>query len=125
MQTHSLFSPDHERVPVAAFTIDGLDSSLASAALSAEHGIGVRDGKFCAHLLVDALLDDPYAVGPAESETAVRASLGLANTLEHVERFLAAVAALAADGPAFDYEHGPSGWVPVADPRDLSVPRPW
>ena len=122
VQTHSLFSPDHERVPVAAFTIDGLDSSLVSAALSAEHGIGVRDGKFCAHLLVDALLDDPYAGAPG---TAVRASLGLANTVEHVERFLAAVATLASDGPTFDYEHGPSGWVPVADPRDLSVLRPW
>ena len=57
--TYSLFGDDHDRVGVAAFTVDGLDSSLVSAALSAEHGIGVRDGKFCAHLLVDALLDDP------------------------------------------------------------------
>ena len=29
-----------------------------SAVLSAEYGIGVRDGKFCAHLCVDTLLDD-------------------------------------------------------------------
>lgn len=122
VQTYSLFGPAHERVPVAAFTIDGLDSSLVSAALSAEHGIGVRDGRFCAHLLVDALLDDPYAVGPT---TAVRASAGLANTPEHLERLLAAVAALAADGPAFDYERGPDGWTAVGDPRDLSAPRPW
>ena len=71
---------------VAAFTVEGLDSSLVSAALSAEYGIGVRDGKFCAHLLVDALLDDQPP--PA---TAVRASVGLANTAEHVDRLLAAV----------------------------------
>jgi selenocysteine lyase/cysteine desulfurase len=122
VQTYSIFGADHERVPVVAFTVDGLDSSLVSAALSAEHGIGVRDGKFCAHLLVDALLDDPYAAGPA---TAVRVSLGLANTSEHVERFLGAVASLAAEGPAFDYEHGDDGWTPVSDPRDLSLPRPW
>ena len=70
VQTYSLFGPDHERVAVATFTVDGVDPSLVSAALSAEHGIGVRDGKFCAHLCVDALLDDPYA---AASTTAVRA----------------------------------------------------
>ncbi len=65
VQTYSLFGEDHDRVAVATFTIDGLDSSLVSTALSAEHGIGVRDGKFCAHLCVDALLDDPYADGAA------------------------------------------------------------
>ncbi|MDF2092811.1 aminotransferase class V-fold PLP-dependent enzyme [Knoellia sp. 3-2P3] len=122
VQTYSIFGPDHARVPVVAFTVDGLDSSLVSAALSAEHGIGVRDGKFCAHLLVDALLDDPYAAGPA---SAVRASVGLANTAEHVDRLLSAVASLAARGPAFEYERGPEGWTPVSDPRDLSLPRPW
>ena len=57
--TYSIFGPEHDRVGVATFTIDGLDSSLVSAVLSAEYGIGVRDGKFCAHQLVDDLLDDP------------------------------------------------------------------
>ena len=66
-----------------------------AAALSAEHGIGVRAGKFCAHILVDTLLDE----GSDEHDTAVRVSAGLANTPEHVERLLAAVATLAADGP--------------------------
>ena len=119
MRTYSLFGEDHPRVGVATFTIEGLDSSLVSAALSAEHGIGVRDGKFCAHLLVDALLDDE------SPGTAVRASVGLANTAEHVDRLLHAVAALAAHGPAFDYERTPEGWVATGDPRDLSLPRPW
>ena len=66
VQTYSLFGEDHDRVAVATFTIDGLDSSLVSTVLSAEHGIGVRDGKFCAHLCVDALLDDPYAAGSGD-----------------------------------------------------------
>lgn len=122
VQTYSLFSPDHERVAVATFTIDGVDSSLVSAALSAEHGIGVRDGKFCAHLCVDALLDDPYAVG---STTAVRASVGLATTAEHVERLLSAVAELAEHGPRAEYVNGPQGWLPVGDPRALDLARPW
>jgi selenocysteine lyase/cysteine desulfurase len=122
VETYSLFGADHERVAVAAFTIEGLDASLVSAALSAEHGIGVRDGKFCAHLCVDSLLDDPYADGPA---TAIRASVGLGTTVEHVERLLAAVSELAANGPAADYEHTADGWVPVEDPRDLTPARPW
>ena len=118
--TWSVFGEDHERVGVATFTVDGLDSSLVSAALSAEWGIGVRDGKFCAHLLVDALLD-----GPDAPPTAVRASVGLGNTLEHVDRLVAAVRTLATGGPAFTYRHTGEGWVPVDDPRDLTLPRPW
>ncbi|GAB3079132.1 aminotransferase class V-fold PLP-dependent enzyme [Pedococcus soli] len=122
VETYSLFGDDHERVAVATFTIDGLDSSLVSAALSAEHGIGVRDGKFCAHLCVDTLLDDPYGAG---SGTAIRASVGLGTTAEHVERLLAAVADLAANGPRAAYEVTPQGWLPVEDTRDLSPARPW
>ena len=122
MQTYSLFGEDHERVAVATFNVDGVEPSLVSAALSAEHGIGVRDGKFCAHLCVDTLLDDPYAEGPG---TAVRASIGLATTAAHVERLLRAVADLAAHGPRHEYEHTAGGWVPVDDTRDLAPARPW
>jgi selenocysteine lyase/cysteine desulfurase len=122
VQTYSLFGDAHERVAVATFTIDGLDSSLVSTVLSTEHGIGVRDGRFCAHLCVDALLDGP---GDAVPETAVRASLGLATTAAHVERLLSAVAALAEHGPRAEYTHTAEGWVPAEDPRDLAPARPW
>lgn len=124
VRTHSLFGPGSDRVGVVAFTIAGLDSSLVSTALSVEHGIGVRDGKFCAHPLVDCLLaaDAPDEVAPA---TAVRASLGLASRPEHVERLVAAVAALAAHGPELAYTRGPQGWEPEVDPRDVEVARPW
>jgi selenocysteine lyase/cysteine desulfurase len=133
VQTYSLFGEDHDRVAVATFTVDGLDSSLVSTALSAEHGIGVRDGKFCAHLCVDALLGvlpddldddltDPYDVTPV---TAVRASIGLATTAAHVERLLAAVADLAANGPQAEYVQTPQGWVTSEDPREVLPARPW
>jgi len=118
--TYSIFGAEHERVGVTTFTIDGLDSALVSAALSAEYGIGVRDGKFCAHLLVDALLE-----GDGSPETAVRASVGLANNSEHVTRLLGAIATLADQGPTFEYKRTPQGWVPQDDPRDLTLPRPW
>jgi selenocysteine lyase/cysteine desulfurase len=120
--TYSLFGDGAERGPVVTFTVDGLDSHLVAAALSAEHGIGVRAGKFCAHILVDTLLDE----GSDEHDTAVRVSAGLANTPEHVARLVAAVATLAAEGPGADYEHTDElGWVPVDDTRELSAPLPW
>jgi selenocysteine lyase/cysteine desulfurase len=121
--TYSIFGPEHDRVGVATFNIDGLDSSLVSAVLSAEYGIGVRDGRFCAHQLVEDLLDDPCRDDSAQ--TAVRVSLGLANNQEHVARLLGALATLADDGPAFEYELTSEGWVALNDPRDLSLPRPW
>jgi selenocysteine lyase/cysteine desulfurase len=123
VRTYSIFGPEHERVAVTTFTIGGLDSSLVSTVLSAEYGIGVRDGKFCAHLLVDALLADPHR--DDSQQTAVRASVGLANNEEHVTRLIGAIATLAAEGPTFEYQHTTQGWVPVDDPRDLTLPRPW
>ncbi len=123
--TYSLFGANHDRGPVVTFTVDGLDSHLVAAALSAEHGIGVRAGKFCAHLLVDALLEDGSVDG-FDHATAVRASAGLATTEEHVERLLAAVAVLATDGPGADYVETPEqGWLPVDDTRELDAPLPW
>jgi len=121
--TYSIFGPEHERVGVATFTIDGLESSLVSAVLSAEYGIGVRDGKFCAHLLVDLLLEDPRS--DDSPETAVRASVGLANSPEHVSRLLGAIRTLADHGPAFEYHRTSEGWAVFDDPRDLTLPRPW
>lgn len=121
--TYSIFGPGSHRVGVVTFSIRGVDSSLVSAVLSAEYGIGVRDGKFCAHLLVDALLQDAH--GDDSPETAVRASVGLANNAEHVRRLLGAIATLAGEGPTFEYERTPQGWVAIDDPRDLTLPRPW
>lgn len=122
--TYSLFGDDHDRGPVVTFTVDGLDSHLVAAALSAEHGIGVRAGKFCAHLLVDALLEDDTDDQP--HDTAVRVSAGIATTEEHVERLLAAVAVVASQGPGTDYVEAPGqGWLPVDDTRQLDAPLPW
>jgi selenocysteine lyase/cysteine desulfurase len=119
----SIFGEDHDRVGVVAFTVDGWDSSLVSQVLSVEHGIGVRDGKFCAHLLVDELLEDPWG---ERSGTAVRASIGLGSTLEGVDRLVSAVAGLVAHGPSADWTLTESGWaVDGTDPRDVEVERPW
>ncbi|HET6294293.1 MAG TPA: aminotransferase class V-fold PLP-dependent enzyme [Kribbella sp.] len=120
VNTYSLFGEEADRVGTVCFTIEGLSSTLASAALSAEYGIGVRDGKFCAHPLVGRLLADS-----PEHGTAIRASLGLGTTREHVDRLVAAVRTLATNGLTSEYEESTHGCQPANDPRDLEAPHIW
>ncbi|MDT0452895.1 aminotransferase class V-fold PLP-dependent enzyme [Streptomyces hesseae] len=95
----SLFGEDAPRVGVLSFVVDGWNSSRFAAALSAEYGIGVRDGLFCAHPLVRVLLNgdrdaDGECGGPDEGRSvlnAVRVSFGAGTPDEHVERFVGAV----------------------------------
>src|SRR3954454_20189966 len=44
-----------EPTGVVSFTVAGADPGLVAAVLSAEHGIGLRDGRFCAHPLLERL----------------------------------------------------------------------
>ncbi|SDC29254.1 aminotransferase class V-fold PLP-dependent enzyme [Actinokineospora iranica] len=111
----SLFGPEHDRVGVVSFTIDGVEAGLAAAVLSAEHGIGVRDGAFCAHIATRRLLG---RVG-AREQRALRVSIGLGTTAEHVDRLVAALRSLVADGPAADYVLVDGRWTPANDPRPL------
>ncbi|MGW1838315.1 aminotransferase class V-fold PLP-dependent enzyme [Streptomyces sp. NPDC002067] len=92
------------------------DQRLVATALSAEYGIGVRDGAFCAHQAVRALLCRDHRHQPGR---ALRASIGLGTTTEHIDRLLAALTELVADGPRWTYRETPDGWSPVPDPRPL------
>ncbi|HWM02108.1 MAG TPA: aminotransferase class V-fold PLP-dependent enzyme [Actinophytocola sp.] len=109
----SLFAAD--RVGVVSFAVDGQDPGLLAAALSAEHGIGVRDGAFCAHIGTRRLL----ATAGAAGTRALRASIGLGSTVEHVDRLVAALHTLVATGPTWDYELVDGRWTPTPDPRAL------
>ena len=53
-----LLGPDRARhaLPVATFVVEGLSHALVAARLSAEDGIGVRHGCFCAHPYLMRLL---------------------------------------------------------------------
>ncbi|MEU1572330.1 aminotransferase class V-fold PLP-dependent enzyme [Streptomyces collinus] len=109
----SLFGDDAPRVGVLSFVVEGWNSSHFAAALSAEYGIGVRDGLFCAHPLVRTLLgSDPQSQGacgspeaaPGEkSLNAIRVSFGAGTPDEHVERFVRAVRELVTDGAKWNY----------------------
>ncbi|WP_405701380.1 aminotransferase class V-fold PLP-dependent enzyme [Streptomyces sp. NBC_01383] len=109
----SLFGDDAPRVGVISFVVEGWNSSHFAAALSAEYGIGVRDGLFCAHPLVRTLLgSDPQDVGecgapeadPGErSLNAIRVSFGAGTPDEHIERFVRAVKELVSEGAQWKY----------------------
>ena len=49
-------SSRNDRLPVAAFNLDGIPHALVASRLSHEFGIGVRSGCFCAHPYIERLL---------------------------------------------------------------------
>jgi selenocysteine lyase/cysteine desulfurase len=110
----SMWGPSSARVGIVTFTVEGWHPGALAAALSAEHGIGVRAGAFCAHPLVDAL------VGEGKTPAAVRASFGVGTTMTDIERLIDAVAQLCARGPKWRYRVERGHYAPDPDPR----PRP-
>ena len=107
---HRIFADAPSSIGVVTFTVDGFDPGLVAAYLSAEHGIGVRDGTFCAHPLL-ARLGLPAG--------AVRASVGVGSRSADVDRLVDAVRRLVADGPAWAYTPVNGRWAPTPDPRPL------
>lgn len=120
-------------LPVATFTVSGVPHSLVAARLSAEYGIGVRHGCFCAHPYLVRLL----GLSPAEVVSyrdsvshgdrsrmpgAVRASAGLSTSSDDIERLVRAVAAIASGAPApVTYEQDPH----TGDFWPVTAEEPW
>lgn len=109
------------RLGVVSFNIGDLPHALTAAILSYEGGIGVRSGCFCAHTYVKNLLqvgdEDDHRLQEqilSRDRTnipgTVRASFGLYNTTEEIERLLKVVKRIAAgeyhDGYTVDRESG-------------------
>jgi selenocysteine lyase/cysteine desulfurase len=106
-------------LPLATFTIDGIPHALVAARLSAEYGIGVRHGCFCAHPCLLRLLGlSPEQVAAYRQAVirrdrrdipgAVRASAGLSTSAEDIERLLEAVAEIATGRPStYPYDQDP------------------
>jgi selenocysteine lyase/cysteine desulfurase len=102
---------DEDGLAVATFTVTGLHHALVAARLSAEYGIGVRHGCFCAHPYLIRLLGvDRSGMDRARAAVrrgdrtgipgAVRASCGLGTTAEDVDALLDALRAVAGGHPA-------------------------
>ncbi|MFF5208447.1 aminotransferase class V-fold PLP-dependent enzyme [Streptosporangium sp. NPDC000396] len=86
-----LWGPDHPRVGIVSFVVDGYTAREVAEALSGEYGIGVRDGKFCAHPFVRHLLDVKDGGCDDTTASAVRASIGIGTTEEHIDRLITAL----------------------------------
>ncbi len=88
------------KVGVISFDIDGVPHAKVAAILSAEGGIGVRNGCFCAHPYVKRLLQVDKETADRITEEIlsgdrtnlpgmVRASFGCYNNIDDVDRFVA------------------------------------
>jgi selenocysteine lyase/cysteine desulfurase len=124
--TYTTWSGPCDRVATAAFNLPGRDHAELAAILSAEYGIGVRNGCFCAHpLLVHLASDgrDGWKPGCGQSVPgAVRASLGLGTHADDLAQLGDALTEIAEHGPRWTYLPAPDGSVgPVPD--DRSWPR--
>ena len=125
--------PGADTLAIATFAVEGAHHALVAARLSAEHGIGVRHGCFCAHPYLIRLLGlahdevDRYraALRTGDHRTmpgAVRASCGIATTDADVDALLAAVAQVAAEAtrgpagaPAYEQDPVTGDFWPVSD----------
>ncbi|SUE16428.1 aminotransferase [Rhodococcus gordoniae] len=103
-----LWDDSADSVGIVTFTIEGYEPGHVASYLSAEHGIGVRDGRFCAHPLL-------ARVGRAGG--AVRASLGLGSSSDDVERLLGALRSLVENGPSWVHAKTDGVWNPSPETR--------
>ena len=91
----TMYGPDvpEERVGILPFNVAGVSDLLCSAVLGAETGIAVRNGRFCAHVHADRLLEGQGGATQVSDVRvgAVRASFGIYNNEQEVDRLVQAV----------------------------------
>jgi selenocysteine lyase/cysteine desulfurase len=103
-----------ERVGVVPFNVEGMSHFKTAAILSAEGGIAVRNGCFCAHPYLLSLLNATeeqmrlfregiFTNNRVDLPGMVRASFGCYNTLEEVDHFLEMLGMIAAGDYAGNY----------------------
>lgn len=125
-------NPDtaRERLGVISFNIKDVPYALAAAVLNYEGAIGVRSGCFCAHTYVRNLLktnkeeekrmmDDILARDRSRLPGAIRASIGIYNTIEEVDELVRMIKKIAdkdfSKGYELDKEKG------EYRPRDFNI----
>jgi selenocysteine lyase/cysteine desulfurase len=131
-QPYRVWPADHPRTALVTFNLGETPYDLLAAVLSAEHGIGIRHGCFCAHPLMMRLLrvDDAEAERLIDAARAgrherlpgaARMSFGLGTTRADVDAVVDALSAIATEGPRWTYAVNPSTdeYEPDPDPRPL------
>ena len=114
ISAYTLWKPAGERIGVITSNLAGWNHALLAAVLSAEYGIGVRDGAFCAHPLLRELTAGEAADG------AVRASVGIGTRVADINRLVDAIARISRNGASWGYRSRDGYVAPEPDPR----PRP-
>lgn len=99
-----------EPVGVVTFTMEDAEPGYVAAFLAAEHGLGVRDGRFCAHPLL-ARLELPLG--------AIRVSVGLGTTSDDIDRLIDGLRAFVAGQIKGDYRLIDGLWHLENDTRPL------
>lgn len=103
------------RLGVIPFQLDGISHFLVAAVLGFEFGIGVRNGCFCAHPYILHLLgvDERHALKTRDEIVnnnktnmpgLIRASFGLYNTLEEVDKLVDALNKISSGDYKAEYE---------------------
>ena len=106
---------DVPTLALATFEVEGVSHTLVAARMSAEFGIGIRHGCFCAHPYLIRLLNlshdlvEQYRADVRRGDKrripgAARASADLSTTTGDIDRFLEAIA-IVADGSAAPVEY--------------------
>lgn len=129
---YRLWAANHPRVGLFTFNLRPYPHDQLAAILSAEHGIGVRHGCFCAHPLMmellhvetaeaDRLMAATRAGGHPHLPGAARISFGLPTTETDVDAAVAALRSIATDGPAWTYavDELSGEYEPDPDPRPM------
>jgi selenocysteine lyase/cysteine desulfurase len=129
---YRMWPSDHARVGLLTFNLRGTPYDLLAAVLSAEHGIGIRHGCFCAHPLmirllrvadteVHRLMEETRAGHHERLPGAARMSLGLGSTRPDIDAIADALASISTSGPAWTYTINPhtDEYEPDPDPRPL------
>lgn len=128
-----LFGDEHPRIGVQSFVAEGYHYNLVATYLSAEHGIAVRDGCFCAHPLLlrllgvdhdeaDKIRDAILAGDRTQVPGAVRISAGLGTTSDDIAAVGHALSHLMTHGPGWNYRYDPTDGHHEPEPDDRPLP---
>jgi len=108
VRVHRVWTDTTDAIGLVTFSVAGYAPGLVAAYLSAEHGIGLRDGRFCAHPLLTRL---------GIPGGAVRASFGVGSTSDDIARLIAGLEDLLAAGPRWTYQLSGGQWLPAPETR--------
>ncbi len=103
-----------DAVGIVALEVRGHEAGLVAACLASEHGVGVRDGKFCAHPLIARV---------NAGRGALRASFGIGTTADDIDRFVAALGDYLRHGPRHRYSRQHRWFTPDGDGRPTPFPE--